>query len=443
MNPTCPRACARTRRTRPALQRLRAALPTLLLGASLCGLVQAAPRTPVGDDEVIGTLPGGRDPQARQERLLRAAVKAGPSGQAADLGTALHLARQAIGRARRDGDPRELGVAQAALAPWWSRPDAPAPVRLLRATIRQSQHAFAPALAELDALIAAPTSAGHASAPGPGVPLEIQAQAELTRITLLQAQGRLQEATTGCARLAGERYAALGTATTLPARVCAAELASLQGRDEAADRALRRLAGEHAATTTDPGLVAWLALVRAELAERRGDPAARALYRQALGQQPDVYTRAAYADWLLDRRLDTEVLALTPERLQDLPDALLLRHAIALRRLDRPTAMAAIDLLQARFDAARLRGDTLHRREEARHLLELRDQPAAALPLARAHWAEQKEPADARVLLDSARAAGQPQAGADVMRHLERTGLRDVRLSPPALAGTPGAALTR
>jgi hypothetical protein len=62
--------------------------------------------------------------------------------------------------------------------------------------------------------------------------------------------------------------------------------------------------------------------------------------------------------------------------------------------------------LAARFDATRRRGDTVHRREEARYALEVENDPARALGLARANFAVQKEPADARLLADAARAAG-------------------------------------
>ena len=62
--------------------------------------------------------------------------------------------------------------------------------------------------------------------------------------------------------------------------------------------------------------------------------------------------------------------------------------------------------LAARFDATRRRGDTVHRREEARYALEVEDDPARALALARANFAVQKEPADVRLLADAARAAG-------------------------------------
>ena len=54
----------------------------------------------------------------------------------------------------------------------------------------------------------------------------------------------------------------------------------------------------------------WLNLMRAELAQRRGDPAAGALFAAALEANADVYTRCAYADWLLDQRRPAAVVAL-------------------------------------------------------------------------------------------------------------------------------------
>jgi hypothetical protein len=385
---------------------------TALLGIVLLGMTTgvlagavAAPRVPASDDEVVATLPNRLGPAARQERQLRSQLQRQPG----DLGLALRLARAAIERARRDGDPRELGVAQAALAPWWQHPDAPAPVRLLRATIRQSQHDFDTALTELDALLAAPDSQ---------VALPVRAQAELTRAAVLQVRGRLVEASAGCTRLAGPRYRSLGDAVGWSARVCLAELASLQGHAAEADTTLAALAGEIDAQG-GPGSAAWLALVRAELAERQDDPRAEALFRQAVQLQPDTYSRAAWADWLLDHGRAAEVLALIPEPdPTQLPDALLLRRAIALQRLQgqdtrrAAAATAASDALQERFDAAHARGDNTHRREEARYWLDLRGDARRALALAEANWAIQREPADARLLADTARAAGQPQAAA-------------------------------
>lgn len=355
----------------------------------LCGAAaltaSAAPFTPPGDDVVVERLPARDSAETRRQR---AALARDP----AQLPLALATARSAIERARLHGDPRELGLAQAALKPWWAQPEPPAAVRLLRATIRQSQHDFDAALADLDAL------AADAAAP-----LPLRAQARLTRATVRQVTGRLALAEDDCRALAGPEFAPLGASVSVPARACAAELRSLRGQPREAAAALAALAREA------PG-DSWLALVRAELAQRTGDhAAAETLFRAATAGAPGVYALAAHADWLIERGRAAEALALlAPQGVE--ADALLLRRAIAWRRLGDPRAAEDARTLQARFDAARQRGESLHLREEALLALELQGEPAKALALAEQNWARQKEPADALLLARAAHAAGRPQA---------------------------------
>ena len=69
----------------------------------------------------------------------------------------------------------------------------------------------------------------------------------------------------------------------------------------------------------------------------------------------------------------------------------------------------------------------LHLREEARFELEVRGDAATALGLALANWKIQKEPSDARLVLQAAVAANDPAAAADVLAFIEKTGLADMR----------------
>lgn len=391
--------------TRAMMSCVAAAL--LLCCASLP--LQAAPYTPAADDVVVQRLPSRLlgDAQRQEERRQRALLRQQP----ASVPLALRSAREAIDRARELGDPRELGQAQAALAPWWSQPAPPAPVRLMRAIILQSQHDFAGSLKDLDALLAG----------GPELPLGVRAQAELTRATVLQVTGRWAEADAGCERLLQPPYAPLGDAVRLPAQVCRAELASLQGREQEADRLLApwlRAAG--------PG-DAWMTLVRAERADRRGLPEAGELYRRALSLHTDVYTLAAYADWLLARQKAPEVARLLAGREE--ADALLLRLAIAWQRMGDPRAPGAIATLAERFAASLARGDRGHEREQALFALHLSQDGARALDLARQNWQRQKEPVDALLLVAAAQAAGQPAAAAPVREFAQATGWVDRRLA--------------
>lgn len=392
----------------------RALLRTLCavtLTATLASAAHGAPFTPSSDDELVQRLPQRLDAAVRAERARAAQDPEQP-------GLATASARSAIERARRFGDPRELGLAQASLAPWWGQADPPPQVRLLRAIIRQSQHDFAAALVDLDVL---------ASDATPGVPLGVQAQAALTRASVLQVTGRLNEAQIACEALLGPRFAAFGAGLSIPARACVAELRSLRGEPQ-------RAGAELAALAREAGADGWLALLRAELAERVGDDAAAlTLFREANVLAANAYTRGALADCLLRQgRLDEALALLDADDAAADADALLLRRAIALHRLGDARAAAAARTLAARFDAALLRGEKFHAREQARFALDVLDQPAQALALARTNWQHQKEPADALLLVRAAVAAGDPGA-AEPVRALERDGgWSDVRLAAAA-----------
>jgi hypothetical protein len=74
-----------------------------------------------------------------------------------------------------------------------------------------------------------------------------------------------------------------------------------------------------------------------------------------------------------------------------------------------------------------LRGDTVHQREQARFELALRQDPAAAVRLAKANWQVQKEPADLRILLDCALASGDAEAARMVRDWLRSSRIEDRR----------------
>src|SRR6185437_7036119 len=85
------------------------------------------------------------DATARLARARRVDLARDPR----NLALALDAARADVARGRAAGDPRYLGYAQAALAPWWDAPAPPVAVLVLRATIRQSLHDFDAALDDL------------------------------------------------------------------------------------------------------------------------------------------------------------------------------------------------------------------------------------------------------------------------------------------------------
>ena len=373
-----------------------------LLCACLPVLAPAAPYTPKDGGTVIEQLPRRADATQLALRGLRQQLTDNPQ----DLALAAGLAQRYIALARSETDPRYLGYAQAALAPWWRQAAPPVPVRLLRATILQSTHQFGPALHDLDAVIAQEPANG---------------QAWLTRATVLTVQGDYAKATASCARLSA-------LSTQLVTVTCIANVASVTGRAAASERlldlTLQRSAG------AAPELESWALTLLAEMATRRGEMAlAEARYTTALARQPrDSYLLGAYADFLLDQRRPQEVVKLLKD--QQRIDALLLRYALALQALPGQQAalQAATAELTARFNAAMQRGDTVHQREQARFALFLQRDVPAAVQLAQKNWAIQKEVPDMRILLEAALAARNYAAAQPVLAWVAANGVEDVAL---------------
>lgn len=380
---------------------MRAALASTCLLVGLTSWVAPAraaqPRVPQHDSEVVEVL--RERPLSEQDkawRVLRAKARARPS----DVALATEVAWQALRWARQDGDPRWLGQAQAALNPWWSQAAPPDEVRLLRATILQSTHDFDAALRDLRALVRARPD---------------QPQAWLTLASVLQVTGQYDEAQSACDALkaAGAPW---------HAQACSLELRSLRGDADAAQRGLAELV-----TRAPRELSGYLNLIRAELAQRQGQPdKAAALYAGLLAGEDDAYTQGAYADLLLDQGRAASVVSLLKGRERN--DALLLRLAQAYAATGDTALDRSVQALRARFAAAHERGDSVHRREEARFTLYLLKRPQDALKLAQLNWQVQKEPADARILLEAAQAAGQPQAADEVRAFMRRWGWSDKRL---------------
>ena len=376
------------------------------LCAALAGVAHAAPYIPKDGNAVIEQLPRRADATQTELRSLRAQLSSRPQ----DLALATSLAQRYIGLSRSETDPRYLGYAQAALAPWWQLAAPPVPVRLLRATILQSTHHFNAALQDLDAVIAQQPA---------------NAQAWLTRATVLTVQGDYEKATASCARLSA-------LSTQLVTVTCVASVAGVTGRAAKSEQLLNLTLQRSAGTA--PELEHWALSLLAEMAARRGDMVtAEARFKQALAQQPrDSYLLGAYSDFLLDRKRPLEVLKLVQD--QQRIDALLLRQALALQAIpgqDAPLKAATAELA-ARFNAAMQRGDTVHQREQARFALLLQRDLPGALRLAQSNWAIQKEAADMRILLEAAVAARDKAAARPVLDWIAAHQVEDVALKPLA-----------
>ncbi|MET0343564.1 MAG: hypothetical protein ABW252_21310 [Polyangiales bacterium] len=376
-----------------------------MFAAVACTLfVAAEPATraaerPSDPEEVVAHVPARESPTQRRIAQLAEAAANAPN----DASRAVALARAHVEASRADGDPRHLGEAEAVLARF-VRSDAAPEVRILHATLLQARHAFPEALRELDRALAA----------RPGDP-----QALLTRATVLTVRGAYREARASCEALRGRVTEAIGVG-------CHAPIDALQGRYAEARAALDRAL----AFTRTQGEQALLLSLRGEQAYWHGDLTdAEASLKDALALDPsDRYTRALYADLLLDAARPDEVAPLVRAHLAD--DALALRDALAAVALGADDAPAKVARLASGFAESRLRGDAVHQREEARLWLAQPGAEAAqhALTRARESWGVQHEPWDARVVLEAALRADRPEAAREVRAWLAETGFEAERL---------------
>jgi tetratricopeptide (TPR) repeat protein len=382
----------------------------LALFSLAAGAVTSEPYTP-GDDTVILERVAQTRIGSDTFRRLQHAVAQNPN----DLSIVLTYAKAAIQLGNEESDPRYFGYAQSALTPWWKASAPPIEVLQMRADILQWQHRFEAAERDLDSIIAADSRGVN--------------QAHLTRATVELVQGRPDVARHDCVTL-------IDHVETLIAATCIASVNSLTGDPATIEKALGTAIAQTPGASNDALLWAWTEMAEIDERVNRTD-AAEAAFQNALAVMRknghrDPYLLAAYADFLLDRRRPAEVLSL----LNGLSrmDNLLLRLALAedaLGRSDdtmRALAHEHSEDLQRRFDETRQRGDSVHQREEAIYLLELRHAPDQALQVAMQNWQRQRELIDARVLLEAAKAAGKPEAADDVRAWMGRYHVQDARL---------------
>ena len=372
------------------------------LAVLACGTATAEPTRPSDDDLVLATVPAGEAAAAPDLRQAEADL----SRDSKNLTLALRLARLAIEQGRTWSDPRRYGEAQAALSPWWSTAHPPEEVLILRAVIEQALHDFSAALSDLGAVLQSPPRNG---------------QPRLTRAFVRMVVGDITGAADDCLRLP----LAVGRLTIA---ACRARVAALSGSgEEAYDRLSRLMAREGG---ENPAIHRFLLFILADIAEGIGrtEDADRHFTEAAAIGAPDVPLLAAMADDLLDRNRPADVVKLLDGKGE--ADVLVLRRAIAAKRMRDPLLAQWSAMLNERFAAATAGRVRTHLREEARFRLEVEGDSAAALRLAIENWAIQKEIADARLLLECAIAAGRPESAADVVRHVRATGLIDKRVTP-------------
>jgi len=391
---------ASAERRRPYIPTSAMLMRPLLFAASLvaAGLCAAEPAyVPASDAQVLQRVPPVSDPAVALMAALRVRMAADPG----NVRLADELARAYVDFGRKVGDAHYAGYAEAVLAPWTSRADVPPAVLVTQATLLQYRHEFAKARALLQ----------KALAKDPKL-----AQASLSLATLDIVQGDYASAASHCSEVSRHGGVTLGLA-------CAGNLRLYTGQAAQGLALLARIAGEGGRAQAS-----WIEGLLAEGAERLGRfDEAEAHHRKALMLAPgDNFLLVAYADFLLDRGRPEEVLPLLADYSDS--DTAYLRLALAHAALRTPEALRYRWVMTARLAAYAQRGGDLFGREEARFLLELENDPTAALAAALRNFDNQREPADARIVLEAALAARRPEAAAGVVEFLARSKLEDPRI---------------
>jgi tetratricopeptide (TPR) repeat protein len=384
---------SRVCRSRMQRGRLSSGFAAALLGAACLSTAHAGPYMPNSTDTVLAELPAGThhaDVAAR--RLAQSRVD-----------VAIPLAQFYIQQARLSGDLRYLGYAEAVLTPWVKQTPALPDVLVLQATLQQSRHEFSASLATLE----------RALAVRPRDP-----QALLIRATVLRVLGRYPEAAKACEQFSALVEPRLGT-------LCVQSLRGLNGHLESAYSALLQVSSQGWLNSEK----SWLYSELGEMAVRLGrDADAQHWFQTDLSLvSTDVYVRAAYADLLLRQGRPEDVLTLL--RGLESFEPLLLRIAIAQRQLRDPRQAQSAARLQAAFTAEEQRGEAVHRREQARFLLEVQSQPRLSLAVALENWSVQREPDDVLVLVNAAKAAGSPDEAEAALEFVRAEALNDVRVN--------------
>jgi hypothetical protein len=365
-------------------------------------LVIAAPHIPTDDKAILDTLPvRPGDPRGAKLRELRGQLSKDPK----NLAVAMNLARAYYNQVAEEGDPRFIGYAQGALAPWWNASDTPVEVLVMRASIKQYRHEFTEALADL--------SLAQTKDPK-------YVTAWTTSAAIHTVQARYDQARQHCDKL-------FSLTSRLLAQGCVSSIDSLTGKSAQAYASLQKELDQAGAQAT-PEQKLWVQTRLGEMAQRTGDLALAEKHFKAglaLGIS-DGYLQAAYADLLLQQKRHSEVVALLKDKTRS--DILLMRLVIAEQKLNSPEFAQHRDALIARFDAARMRGDKVHQTEESRFNLQVLNKPEEALRLAQENWQLQREPRDALALLEAANALKNSEAARPILDWLRTSSHEDKRL---------------
>ena len=356
------------------------------------------PRAPAGQ--------AGRTPSHASSRELRARLAAQPD----DLDAAVSLARRYFRLAMAEGDPRFIGYAEAALGRWWGERAAAA----RRARAARAAAAVSPRIRC--------RARGSRRTPRALEPSDPRCGSGAPRSSSCRPTSRRRRAPAKRCATRASGYDWVGCKTTRGWRDGRRPPAPTRAlRDRA--RSARREGAEREAMDADPP--------RRDCAPPRRQPARGAALQGGARARPRTTSTCSPRT---PTSCSTAAAAPKSSRCSadwTRSDALLLRLALAEKALGAPTLDEHVRTLRARFDAAaRARRQAAPAGGGALRARIWPATPRAALALARENWNVQREPRDARVLLEAALAASDRRP-----RGRRSTGSRDPATRIRACAG--------
>ncbi len=370
----------------------------ICLAAGAWAIASAEPFVPSDPSLVVLHVPA--DPALKRLASLEATLRDDPD----NVARIYDLTEAYIAIGRRSGEPRYFGRAEALLTAHLRATSAPVELRLQLADILQYRHEYEHALDQIS--IALEQDRGNT-------------RAHLMRAAIWQASGRFGDARAECGSV-------LAAGESVTGSVCLAQVMGMTGQIGRARALLARLSAFSSPSL--PPYASWMLTALADLEERSGDSAgAEGSLRRAVALDPDdYYARFALADLLLARKRWSEVEPV----LRGIPrtESVLMRLAESQAGLHVGEPNPYLVTLVDRLDAARARGERIHARDLARVQLRLLQNATAALQAARENWAQQREPADARLLVESGLAAQDRSVIAEVIEWRHRTSYQDATL---------------
>jgi len=360
------------------------------------------PYVPTSDAEVLERLPKTLSLNRDKMATIRAELASDPSNSQ----LAAAAAQGYIKMGNEESDPRFYGYARSAINAWWTDDSATAQIVKLRAKLKEKDHKYVEALADLEALLERE-------------PQDAQALVEV--VNLYRVIGKYDQAWA-----ASERLEAFADTTTV--MISQVPLMSFTGKAKEASQMLEIQLST--AQKESPELLPWIISSQANIdAILFRVKEADVKFRQALSlNSGNIHLKRSYADFLLDFQHPAPVLQLLAEHEND--NGCLLLMAIAAKRLKQTELADRLkSKIEVRFDEIRLRGNKPHGRFESRYQLVLNGDAQAALDVALENWQTQKELRDSRAVMEAALAAKKPTAAQPVVDFVKTSKCEDFALN--------------